>query len=81
MPLVPNRFLVRILHSCPYVKDMPLEEDVDRAVLVRLTPGFSGADIWRLVNEAALLAAKREKQRIAMAEFESVLAQFRPPKT
>ena len=63
------------------LKDMPLEGDVDPSALARRTPGFSGADIWRLVNEAALLAARREKQRIAMAEFESVLARFRPPKT
>jgi ATP-dependent Zn protease len=54
---------------------MPLEGDVDGAVLAHLTPGFSGASITRLVNEAALLAVKRQMPAIGMAEFTSVLGQ------
>ncbi|HZM68960.1 MAG TPA: hypothetical protein VFB95_01170, partial [Candidatus Cryosericum sp.] len=46
-------------------------EDVDISVLARATPGFSGADLANLVNEAALLAARRNQKFVTMADFES----------
>ncbi len=52
-----------------YLLDKPLAEDVDATLLARRTPGFSGADLENLVNEAALLAARRDKQEVAMSEF------------
>jgi cell division protease FtsH len=52
------------------MKKTPLAPDVDSRTLARGTPGFSGADLANLVNEAALLAAKKGKRLIAMREFE-----------
>jgi cell division protease FtsH len=49
---------------------VPLAPDVDARVIARGTPGFSGADLANLVNEAALLAARRGKRLVAMKEFE-----------
>jgi cell division protease FtsH len=49
---------------------VPLAPDVDQRVIARGTPGFSGADLANLVNEAALLAARRGKRLVAMQEFE-----------
>jgi len=48
----------------------PLADGVDLAVLARGTPGFSGADLENMVNEAALLAARFDKDRLEMADFE-----------
>jgi cell division protease FtsH len=53
-----------------HTRKKPLGDDVNLEVLARGTPGFSGADLSNMVNEAALLAARRDKQKIAMAEFE-----------
>ncbi|HEC79037.1 MAG TPA: ATP-dependent metallopeptidase FtsH/Yme1/Tma family protein [candidate division WOR-3 bacterium] len=53
-----------------HTRKKPLAEDVDLDVLARGTPGFSGADLANMVNEAALLAARRNKENITMAEFE-----------
>ncbi|GHU12330.1 ATP-dependent zinc metalloprotease FtsH [Alphaproteobacteria bacterium] len=53
-----------------HMKKMPLAADVDPLVLARGTPGFSGADLANLVNEAALLAARREKRVVSMTELE-----------
>jgi cell division protease FtsH len=53
-----------------HLKDKPLSANVDIESLAKRTPGFSGADLANLVNEAALLAARREKSQIGMAEFE-----------
>jgi len=53
-----------------HTRKKPLAEDVKIDVLARGTPGFSGADLANMVNEAALLAARRNKQKIAMTEFE-----------
>jgi cell division protease FtsH len=53
-----------------HAKKTPLAPNVDLRVLARGTPGFSGADLMNLVNEAALLAARRNKRLITMAEFE-----------
>ncbi len=54
-----------------HIKKIPLADDVDLAILARGTPGFSGADLANLVNEAALLAARENKQLVQMKDFES----------
>jgi len=53
-----------------HVRKVPLAPDVDTKVIARGTPGFSGADLMNLVNEAALLAARRGKRIVTMSEFE-----------
>ncbi|AKX92934.1 ATP-dependent zinc metalloprotease FtsH [Moorella thermoacetica] len=53
-----------------HVRGKPLDETVDLDVLARRTPGFTGADLANLVNEAALLAARRGKHKISMEEME-----------
>jgi cell division protease FtsH len=53
-----------------HVRKVPLAPDVDLKVLARGTPGFSGADLMNLVNEGALLAARRNKRFVTMGEFE-----------
>jgi cell division protease FtsH len=53
-----------------HMRNVPLAKDVDSKTIARGTPGFSGADLANLVNEAALLAARRGKRVVAMAEFE-----------
>jgi cell division protease FtsH len=52
------------------MKRTPIASDVDPVVLAKGTPGFSGADLENLVNETALLAAKRNKERLDMVDFE-----------
>jgi cell division protease FtsH len=59
---------VRILQV--HMRKVPLAPDVDARVIARGTPGFSGADLANLVNEAALLAARRSKRLVGMLEFE-----------
>ena len=79
--LRPGRFDRRVVLDRPdikgrkgvldvHVRGKPLAKDVDLEVLARGTPGFVGADIENLVNEAAILAARRNKKAIGMAEFE-----------
>ncbi|MCX7327199.1 MAG: ATP-dependent zinc metalloprotease FtsH [Hyphomicrobiales bacterium] len=79
--LRPGRFDRQIVVSNPdvvgrekilrvHVRKVPLGPDVDLKVLARGTPGFSGADLMNLVNEAALLAARRNKRIVTQAEFE-----------
>src|SRR5690606_25291336 len=53
-----------------HVRKVPLAPNVDLKVIARGTPGFSGADLANLVNESALLAARRGKRVVTMAEFE-----------
>jgi cell division protease FtsH len=53
-----------------HMKKVPLAPDVKAKVIARGTPGFSGADLANLVNEAALLAARRGKRLVSMGEFE-----------
>lgn len=53
-----------------HTRKIPLADDVDFAVLARGTPGFSGADIENLVNEAALAAARANQERVRMCDFE-----------
>ena len=56
-----------------HTKGKPVADDVDLDVLARRTPGFTGADLSNLVNEAALLAARRDKKKITMAEMEEAI--------
>ena len=53
-----------------HMRKVPLGKDVDASVIARGTPGFSGADLANLVNEAALFAARNNKKVVAMEEFE-----------
>ncbi|MCC0031569.1 MAG: ATP-dependent metallopeptidase FtsH/Yme1/Tma family protein [Brucellaceae bacterium] len=69
--VVPNPDLVgreKILKV--HVRNVPLAPNVDLKTLARGTPGFSGADLMNLVNEAALMAARRNKRLVTMLEFE-----------
>jgi cell division protease FtsH len=80
--LRPGRFDRRVVVSRPdfrgregillvHTRKIPLSDDVDIAVLARATPGFSGADLANLVNEAALAAARRGQKFVTMHDFES----------
>ncbi|MFP3980661.1 MAG: ATP-dependent zinc metalloprotease FtsH [Desulfobacterales bacterium] len=53
-----------------HLKRTPTDTDVDPSVLAKGTPGFSGADLENMVNEAALIAAKKNKEKVAMVDFE-----------
>ncbi len=53
-----------------HMRNVPLSKDVKPKIIARGTPGFSGADLANLVNEAALLAARRGKRVVSMQEFE-----------
>jgi cell division protease FtsH len=69
--VVPNPDIIgreRILKV--HVRNVPLAPNVDLKVIARGTPGFSGADLMNLVNEAALMAARRNKRLVTMLEFE-----------
>ncbi len=79
--LRPGRFDRRVVVPRPDVKgregilavhsrQVPLDGDVDIRVLARGTPGFAGADLENLVNEAALLAARNDKDKVNMNDFE-----------
>lgn len=65
-PDVKGRLAILKVH----IKGKPVDKDVDLDVLARRTPGFTGADLSNLVNEAALLAARRNKKSIFMSELE-----------
>lgn len=56
-----------------HVRGKPLDETVDVGVIAKQTPGFSGADLANLVNEAAILAARRGKKTISLHEFEDAV--------
>ena len=82
--LRPGRFDRQIVVGAPdvkgreeilkvHTKKKPLAEDVDLKVLAKRTPGFSGADIENLANEAALLAVRRSEKLIGMQEFEEAI--------
>jgi cell division protease FtsH len=79
--LRPGRFDRRIVVDMPdlrgrlgilkvHTRKVPLSDDVDLELLARGTPGFSGADISNMVNEAALLAARRDREKVAMEDFD-----------
>jgi cell division protease FtsH len=78
----PGRFDRRVVVSRPdvggreailkvHTKKIPLSEDVDISVIARGSPGFSGADLANLVNEAALLAARQNRKQVMMTDFEA----------
>ncbi len=82
--LRPGRFDRRVVLDRPdikgrkeilevHVRGKPLAKGVELEVLARQTPGFVGADIENMVNEAAILAARRNKKAITMAEFEEAV--------
>ncbi|MFZ5810188.1 MAG: ATP-dependent zinc metalloprotease FtsH [Chloroflexota bacterium] len=82
--LRPGRFDRRVILDRPdmrgreailkvHTRGKPLAPDVDLAVLARSTPGFVGADLENLVNEAAILAARRNKKVIGQAELEEAI--------
>jgi len=56
-----------------HTRNKPLSEEVDLGVLARRTPGFTGADLANLVNEGALLAARRHKKKITMQELDEAV--------
>jgi cell division protease FtsH len=56
-----------------HTRNVPLASDVNLADLARVTPGFSGADLENLVNEAALAAARRESRQVSRQDFENAL--------
>jgi len=79
--LRPGRFDRQVVVSMPdilgrekilkvHIKKTPVDPDVEIIILAKGTPGFSGADLENLVNEAALIAAKRNKEKLDMADFE-----------
>ena len=79
--LRPGRFDIQVVVGLPdvrgreqilnvHVKKVPLGKDVDTATIARGTPGFSGAELANLVNEAALNAARHNKRVVSMNEFE-----------
>jgi len=53
-----------------HTKNIPLDGQIDLAIIARGTPGFSGADLANLVNEAALLAARRDRDKVSMVELD-----------
>jgi len=82
--LRPGRFDRQIMVSLPdvkgreqilnvHAKGKPLDKDVDLKVLAKRTPGFTGADLQSLLNESALLAARRNKNVINMAEIDDAI--------
>ena len=82
--LRPGRFDRQIMVSLPdvkgrekilevHAKGKPLDKDVDLKVLAKRTPGFTGADLQSLLNESALLAARRNKSVINMAEIDDAI--------
>jgi len=79
--LRPGRFDRRVVVDLPdlkgrdgilkvHTRNIPLSDDVDTSILARGTPGFSGADLANLVNEAALNAARYDKKKVQMVDFE-----------
>ncbi|MEM9463388.1 MAG: AAA family ATPase, partial [Myxococcota bacterium] len=79
--LRPGRFDRRIVVGLPdvrgremilgvHVRKVPIEDDVDLSIIARGTPGFSGADLENLVNESALMAARRGRDRVGLSDFE-----------
>ncbi len=82
--LRPGRFDRRVVLDRPdmkgreeifkvHVRGKPLSDDVNLSILAKSTPGFVGADIENMVNEAAIVAARRNKKTIAMNDFEEAM--------
>jgi len=79
--LRPGRFDRRVIVDRPdingrlgilkvHTRSIPLDDDVQLSIIARGTPGFAGADLANLVNEAALIAARLNKKKVQMADFE-----------
>lgn len=68
-PDLPGRIKILKVHT----RGKPLGDDVDIETIAKGTPGFTGADLANLVNEAALLAARHDKDQIEMAEMEEAI--------
>ncbi len=79
--LRPGRFDRRVVVDAPdvvgrkaifnvHLRGKPIEDDINVETLAKLTPGFTGADIMNVVNEAAILAARRDKSKVSMSEFD-----------
>ncbi|MDF1595960.1 MAG: ATP-dependent zinc metalloprotease FtsH [Acidimicrobiia bacterium] len=68
-PDLKGRQAILAVHS----RGKPLDDEIDIAVLARQTPGFTGADLANLINEAAILAARRDKKRVGMEELEEAI--------
>ena len=79
--LRPGRFDRRVILDTPdikgrkailevHIKGKPIDDTVDMDIIAKQTPGFSGADLANLINEAAILATRREKKEITLAELE-----------
>ena len=86
--LRPGRFDRRVVMDRPdvkgreaifavHVRGKPLADDVDLQQLARLTPGFVGADIENVINEGAILAARRDKRMIGMSEMQEAIERVR----
>ena len=86
--LRPGRFDRRVVMDRPdvkgreaifgvHVRGKPLADDVDLQQLARLTPGFVGADIENVINEGAILAARRDKRTIGMSEMQEAIERVR----
>jgi cell division protease FtsH len=82
--LRPGRFDRRVVLDRPdvrgreailkvHIKGKPLDADIDLKTIAKLTPGFVGADIENLVNEAAILAARHNKKTVAMEDFQEAV--------
>jgi cell division protease FtsH len=82
--LRPGRFDRRVLLDRPdmrgreailkvHVKGKPVDADADLSIIAKATPGFVGADLENLVNEAAILAARRNRKSISMPEFQEAI--------
>ncbi len=82
--LRPGRFDRRVVLDLPdirgreailrvHAREKPIEEDVDLGTIARQTPGFSGADLKNLLNEAAILAARRNRTTVGMFELEEAI--------
>jgi cell division protease FtsH len=80
----PGRFDRRVVVGLPdvkgreqilnvHIKKIPIGEDIDTSILAKSTPGFSGADLANLVNEAALMAARVNKEIVNMQDFEAAI--------
>jgi len=67
LPDIRGREQILMVH----MRKVPMSQDVKADIIARGTPGFSGADLANLVNEAALLAARVGKRVVTMAEFEA----------
>ncbi len=67
LPDIKGRTMILEVHA----KDVPLDPEVDLQVVAKSTPGFSGADLANLINEASLMAGRRDSDRVSQKDFET----------